>query len=243
MAFPKDFARNHPHKIYSRETSTSVGNFYFPTVLFPPFNTMSIPKTLVTEREGESICSSKKRKTISPSTSSPSSSPTPSSTLSPEEPIASSTPGPMEPAKKLVRWSTELPSGLSSVRSVQTTAPESASSSLDIKKLVDKTQQLEETKRPSRSVGDLSANELREVMERMEHKIHKIARKELALLNQSKKLREARNIMTNRHQRLAQVLQQALREKDPSATVGAPRLPPVLSNGSSGSPALIDLTE
>jgi tRNA isopentenyl-2-thiomethyl-A-37 hydroxylase MiaE len=80
-------------------------------------------------------------------------------------------------------------------------------------------------------------------MQRMEHKIHKIAQKELAFLNQSKKLREARTIMTSRHQRLAQTLQQALRAKDPSATVDTPRLPPVLSTGSSGNPALIDLTE
>jgi tRNA isopentenyl-2-thiomethyl-A-37 hydroxylase MiaE len=103
--------------------------------------------------------------------------------------------------------------------------------------------QREESKRSSRSLEDLSATELQEVMQRMEHKIHKIAQKELAYLNQSKKLREARTIMTSRHQRLAQTLQQALRAKDPSATVDAPRLPPVLSTGSSGNPALIDLTE
>jgi hypothetical protein len=196
---------------------------------------MSIPKTLVTEREEESSQSSKKRKTTS----------SPSSALSTEEPSTSSTES-MEPAKKLVRWSTDIPAGTSSVRSTETPPREDTCKSLIFKKRVDKMRQRgeESTKRSSsRSLEDLSANELREVMERMEHKIHKIARKELALLNQSKMLREARNTMASRHKRLAQALQQSLRAKDPSATVDETRLPPVLSTGSSGNPALIDLTE
>jgi hypothetical protein len=76
----------------------------------------------------------------------------------------------------------------------------------------------EESRRSSRSLEDLSATELQEVMQRMEHKILKIAQKELSFLDQFKKLREARNIMTSRHQRLAQTLQQVLRSKDRSAT-------------------------
>jgi hypothetical protein len=195
---------------------------------------MSIPKTLVTEREEDSSQSSKKRNTSSPSSA--------LSALSPEAPSTSSSES-MEPAKKLVRWSTDIPGGASSARSTQTPASEAACSSLIFKKRIDKMRQREESKRSSRSLEDLSANELREVMERMEHKIHKIARKELELLNQSKKLREARNTMASRHKRLAQALQQTLRAKDPSATVDEARLPPVLSSGSSGNPALIDLTE
>jgi hypothetical protein len=194
---------------------------------------MSITKTIVREREGESSSSSKKRNTSSPS----------SAAISPEE---SSTPTEsMEPAKKLVRFSTDLPGGPSSDPSTKTTdsTSEAASSSLIFKKRVEKMRRREESTQKKRSLEDLSATELREVMGKMELKIHKIARKELALLNQSKKLREARTIMTSRHQRLAQTLQQALRAKDPSATVDAPRLPPMLSTGTSGNPALIDLTE
>jgi hypothetical protein len=194
---------------------------------------MSIPKTLVTDREEGGSSSDNKRKSSSPS-----------SALSPKEPSSSSTKS-MEPAKKLVRWSPDLPGGPSADPSMQRTEPisETASSSLIFKKRVDKMRRREASKRPSRSLEDLSATEVQEVMQRMEHKIHKIASKELAYLNQSKKLREARTILTSRHQRLAQTLQKALRAKDPSATVDAPRLPPVLCTGSSGNPALIDLTE
>jgi hypothetical protein len=193
---------------------------------------MSIPKTLVTEREADSR-SSKKRSASSSSLP-----------LSPEQPLTSES---MEPAKKLVRWTTDLPDGVASVRSMQVTTPEASDSPAQgvFKNRVEKMRLREERKRStgSRSLNDLSAGELREVMEKMEHKIHQIARKELALLNQSKKLREARNIMTNRHQKLSLTLQQALRAEDPSAIVDAPLLPPVFSAGSSRNPALIDLTE
>jgi hypothetical protein len=194
---------------------------------------MSIPKTLVTDREEGGSSSGNKRKSSSPS-----------SALSPKEPSSSSTKS-MEPAKKLVRWSPDLPFGPSADPSMQRTEPisETASSSLIFKKRVDKMRRRKAIKRPSRSLEDLSATEVQEVMQRMEHKIHKIASKELAYLNQSKKLREARTILTSRHQRLAQTLQNTLRAKDPSETVDAPRLPPVLCTGSSGNPALIDLTK
>lgn len=200
---------------------------------------MSITKTLANGQQAESSSSSKKRSTSSPS----------SAAMSPEEPVSSSTSTestePTEPAKKLVRWSSDVPGGPSSDPSMQTIKPpfEATSSSLVFKKRVDKIRRREESKRSSRSLGDLSATELQEVMQRMEHKIHKIARQELAFLNQSKKLREARTILTTRHQRLAQTLQQALRAKDPSITVNAPRLPPVLSTRSSENPTLIDLSE
>jgi hypothetical protein len=231
LVFPNSHRVPLPTKRYPR-TSTTVGNFTFQPNLSLS-NTMSITKTLVTGRAGESSSPSKKRITSSPS-----------SVLSPAEPSSSSAES-MEPAKKLVRWSTDILAAPSTPPPMPTTesASEAASSSLIFKKRVDKMRRREESKRSSRSLEDLSATELQEVMQRMEHKIHKIARKELAFLNQSKKLREARTIMTSRHQRLAQTLQQALRAKDPSATVDAPRLPPVLSTGSSGNPALIDLTE
>jgi hypothetical protein len=144
----------------------------------------------------------------------------------------------VEPAKKLVRGSPDFPGGPSADPSMQTTefGSETASSSLICKKRLGKMRRREASKSPSRSLEDLSATELQEVMQRMEHKIHKIASKELAYLNQSKKLREARTILTSRHQRLAQTLQQVLRAKDPSATVDAPRLPPVSCTGSSETP-------
>jgi hypothetical protein len=199
---------------------------------------MSITKTPVTGQAGESSSPSKKRNTSSPSSALP--------PLSPEDPSSSSTES-MEPAKKLVRWSSDLPGAPSTDPPRPTTEPASEADTTAktqiFKKRVDKMRRREESKRSSRSIEDLSATELQEVMQRMEHKIHKIAQKELAFLNQSKKLREARTIMTSRHQRLTQTLQKALQAKDPSATVDAPRLPPMLSAGSSGNPALIDLTE
>jgi hypothetical protein len=227
LYFPKKHAAKTSQNFIQAPAQRSA-TFTFQSHLFP-YKTMSIPKTLVTDREGgDSSSAGDKRKTSSPS-----------SALSPEEPSSPSTKS-MEPAKKLVRWSPNLPGGPSTNPSIQRSEPLSPPS-LTFKKRVDKMRQREE--RPSRSLEDLSATELQEVMQRMEHKIHKIASKELAYLNQSKKLREARTILTSRHQRLAQTLQQALRAKDPSATVDAPRLPPVLCTGTSGNPALIDLTE
>jgi hypothetical protein len=227
LYFPKKHALDSSQNFILAPTQRSA------TFIFLPYTTMSIPKTLVTDREGGDSSSGNKRKSSSPS-----------SALSPEEPSSPSTKS-MEPAKKLVRWSPNLLGRPSADPSVQTTEPlsQTASSSLIFKKRVDKMRQREESKPPSRSLEDLSATELQEVMQRMEHKIHKIASKELAYLNQSKKLRDARTILTSRHQRLSQTLQQALRAKDPSATVDAPRLPPVLCTGTSGNPALIDLTE
>jgi hypothetical protein len=95
---------------------------------------------------------------------------------------------------------------------------------------------------PEASVSSAAA-EIRETMEKMELKIHQIARAELGHLNHFKKLGQARNIMSNRYQKLNTTLQQALRAEDPSAIADAPRLPPVFSAYPSGSPASIDLTE
>jgi hypothetical protein len=234
LYFPKKHSASLSSQNFIKAPAQRSATFTFQSHLIFPYTTMSIPKTLVTDRQGgDSSSAGDKRKSSSPS-----------SALSPEEPSSSSTKS-MEPAKKLVRWSPNLPGGPSADPSFQKTEPlsQTASSSLLFKKRVDKMRQREESKRPSISLEDLSATELQEVMQRMEDKIHKIARKELAYLNQSKKLRDARTILTSRHQRLAQTLQQALRAKDPSATVDAPRLPPVLCTGTSGNPALIDLTE
>jgi hypothetical protein len=184
---------------------------------------MSSPETHVTEREADS-CSSKKRNS--------------SSLSSPLLPGRPSSPESMEPAKKLVRWTTDLPGGPASDPKASDSSAQGA-----LKNRVKKMRQREQGKRSGRSLKDLTAGELQEFMEKMELKIHKIARKELQLLNQSKKLREARNIMTNRHTKLTRTLQQALQAEGPSAIVDAPRLPPVFSAGSSGNPAIIDLTE
>jgi hypothetical protein len=135
--------------------------------------------------------------------------------VTPDQPLTTSES--MKPAKKRVRWTTCLPGGPASAGSMQATTPEASVSS--------------------------AAAEIRETMEKMELKIHQIARAELGHLNHFKKLGQARNIMSNRYQKLNTTVQQALRAEDPSAIADAPRLPPVFSAYPSGSPASIDLTE
>jgi hypothetical protein len=217
---------------------------------------MSILKSIVIKRESDSR-SIKKRNLSSPS----------SLTATPDQPLTSSES--MEPAKKRVRWTTDLPGGPASAGSMQVTTPEASVSSAAgglrecMEKMEHKIHQiarkelalLNQSKklRQARSIMtsryqklntlQKAAGGLRKCMEIMEHKIHQIARKELALLNQSKKLRQARRIMTSRYQKL-NTLQKALRGEDPSAITDAPTtLPPVFSAGSSRNPALIDLTE
>jgi hypothetical protein len=199
---PAETAAPHLHKT---QTITDQRLACYSNSTLSPFNTMSITKSIVAEREADSR-SIKKRNSSSPS----------SLPVTPDQ-LALTSSESMEPAKKRVRWTTGLPSSPTLAGSMQATTPEASVSS--------------------------AAGEMRECMEKMEHKIHQIARKELALLNQSKKLRQARSIMTSRYQKLNISLLQALRAEDPSAIVDAPTLPPVFSTGSSGNPPLIDLAE
>lgn len=161
---------------------------------------MSIPKTVVSERE-DSSRPVKKRPTIA------------SSPMSAEQPTTS-TDDAFEPPKKLVRWRTapDVSTALGSSSSLSTPSPNSSvpiATHAFLEKSVDKMSRREQQKRWIAPVNEMSEAELQASMDRIKRNIHKAARKELALLNESKKIRQFRQKLTVRHQQFTKALRRA----------------------------------
>jgi len=213
---------------------------------------MTIPKTMVAQREDHSA-----------DTSGSSSDPTSSSNTPVAEPRSPES----QPREKVIRWS--LPNSPTSDTSTRTVAAPSVpreitsivveSSRMDAlpqalllaseaerKRLL--LEKMMRKRKHRKSPPPPAANTLADLqlqLNRMEKKIQRAASVELKLLNQAKALRGQRQILTKRYEVLSANVAELMRAENPNASMVQRSLPPLLKTGKSAhkpETSYVDLT-